>query len=208
MARARMIPDWSFYPAVKLSRQRRLLMKIKSISILILVTIVAFQSIAPAQNGSSRSGIRARGRGTKLVLTSQGKKHLLDVSRSIDAAKISDVEVLFATRRQDFLYLLVSACGPSRLESNDRQCGAGQECNLLWIKLNSTWHINDIKAVRYESCWAPVTSQEGYQIKGNGLQMEYSDFREKKEYKLTYDADRPESGFHVEESAMKDTESQ
>ena len=175
---------------------------------LILAVALIFQSGALAQNGSGKSGIKARGRGTKLVLTSQGKKHLLDVSRNIDAAKLDDTSVLFATRRQDFLYLLVSACGPSRLESNDRQCGAGVECNLLWIKLNSAWQISEIKSVRYESCWAPVTSQEGYQVRGNSLRMEYSDFREKKEYKLTYDADRPESGFHVEESAMRDADSQ
>lgn len=185
-----------------------MMIKIKSITILILALVAAFQSTAPAQNDSGQSGIKASGRGTKLVLTSQGKKHLLDVSRSIDAAKLDDTSVLFATRRQDFLYLLVSACGPSRIGSHDRQCGAGVECNLLWIKLNSTWRMNDIKSVRYESCWAPVTSNEGYQIRGNSLQMAYSDFREKKEYKLTYDAHRPESGFQVEESAMNDADSQ
>jgi hypothetical protein len=124
----------------------------------------------------------------------------------VDAAKLDDVSVLFATRRADFLYLLVAACGSSKLKPDDRQCGAGEECNLLWIKLNASWQINDIKAVRYESCWAPITSNEGYKIKGNTLQMEYSDFREKKEYKLTYDADQPEGGFHVAESAMKDDE--
>ena len=199
----------SFYSAGKLPEEYERMTKIKSISILILAIALLMLSDAQAQkNSSGPSGIKARGRGTRLVLTSQGKRHVLDVSRNIDAARLDDVAVLFATRRPDFLYLLVSVCGPSRLESNDRQCGAGQECNLLWIKLNVAWKINDIKAVRYESCWAPVTSQEGYQIRGNSLQMEYSDFREKKEYKLTYDADRPESGFHLEESAMKDTDSQ
>ena len=175
-----------------------------------LALALLLPSAAQAQktNSPGQSGINARGRRTKLVLTSKGKRHVLDVSRNIDAARLEEVTVLFATRRQDFLYLLVSACGPSRLESNDRQCGAGAECNLLWIKLDAAWQLNDIKAVRYESCWAPVTSQDGYQLRGNSLQMQYSDFREKKEYKLTYDADRPESGFHVEESAMKDTDSQ
>ncbi len=178
----------------------------RNISLLILALTLLLQSGAQAQNSSAQSGIKARGRGTKVILTSQGKKHTLDVSRSIDAAKLADASVLFATRRQDSLYLLVAACGWSKLKQDDRQCGAGQECNLLWIKLNGTWQINDIKSVRYESCWASVTSNEGYKITGNTLQMEYSDFREKKEYKLTYDADRPEGGLRVEESAMKDDE--
>lgn len=183
-----------------------MMIKFNSISMLILATILSLQGTAMAQNIPSRSGIKASARGTKLVLTSQGKKHLLDVSRSIDAAKLAEVELLFATRRQDFLYLLVSVCGPSRIGSHDRQCGAGQECNLLWIKLDNRWRINDTRAVRYESCWAPVTSNEGYMVRGNILEMAYSDFREKKEYRLVYDADRPEGGFHLEESAMKDTD--
>jgi hypothetical protein len=180
--------------------------KLTNITILTLVLALPVQSSAQAQSASAQSAIKARGRGTKLILTSLGKRHVLDVSRSIDAAKLDEASVLFATRRQDFLYLLIDACGSSKLKPDDRQCGAGEECNLLWIKLSTTWQINDIKAVRYESCWAPITSNEGYKIKGNTLQMDYSDFREKKEYKLTYDANRPEGGFHIEESAMKDTE--
>jgi hypothetical protein len=179
--------------------------KLTHISILTLAIALLIQSTtAQAQNASAQSAIKARGRGTRLILNSQGKKHVLDVSQSVDAAKLDEVSVLFATRRADFLYLLVAACGSSKLKPDDRQCGAGEECNLLWIKLNSKWQINDIKAVRYESCWAPITSNDGYKIKGNTLLLEYSDFREKKEYKLTYDADRPEGGFHVEEAAMKD----
>ena len=179
----------------------------RNISLLVLALALALQSGAQAQNSFAQSGIKARVRGTKLILTSQGKKHTLDVSRSVDAAKLEDASVLFVTRRQDYLYMIVAACGWSKLKQDDRQCGAGQECNLLWIKLNAAWQINDIKSVRYESCWAPVTSNDGYKIRGNTLQLDYSDFREKKEYKLTYDADQPEGGFRVEETAMKNDES-
>ena len=179
---------------------------LKNVSILMLAMALLIQVGAQAQNGSGQSGIRARGRGSKVILTSRGKSHALDVSNSIDAAKLDGVDILLATRRPDFTYLLIDACGPSRIESNDRQCGAGRECNLLWIKLNTGWKISDIKSTRYESCWAPVSSDDGYKITGNILQMEYSDFREKKDYKLTYDATRPESGFVIEESAIKETE--
>lgn len=179
---------------------------LRNISILMLAIALLMQSSAQAQNGSGQSGIKARGRGTKLILTSQGKSHALDVRESIDAAKLDDTSILFATRRPDFTYLLIDACGPSRLKSSDRQCGAGRECNLLWIKLSQDWKISNIKSVRYESCWAPVSSDDGYKINGHILQMEYRNFREEKSYKLTYDADRPESGFVIEESAIRETE--
>lgn len=179
---------------------------LRIISLLTFAIALLMEGGVFAQNGSGQSGIKARGRGRKLILTSQGKSHALDVKESIDAAKLDHASVLFATRRPDFTYLLVDACGPSRLQSNDRQCGAGRECNLLWIKLDAGWKIGDIKSTRYESCWAPVSSDDGYKIKGHILQMEYSDFREKKNYKLTYDADRPESSFVIEESAIKEAE--
>ena len=180
---------------------------LRNISTLILAIALLIQSGAQAQNTSSQPGIKARGRGSKLILKSRGKTYRFDVSESIDAAKLDDASVLFATRRPDFTYLLIAACGSSRLESNDRQCGAGVECNLLWIKLSTDWKLKDIKSVRYESCWMPITSTDGYKIKGHILQLEYSDFRKKMDYHLTYDADRPESGFIIEESAIKDAES-
>ena len=181
---------------------------LKNISLLLLALLaLLLQSGAQAQNTSAQSGIKVRPRGMKLIVTSQRKKHLLDVSDSVDAARLDEVSVIFGTRRQDFLYLLVDACGSSKLTSDDRQCGAGQECNLLWIKLTSAWKINEIKSVRYESCWQPITSNNAFQIKGNTLQFDYSDLREEKEYRVTYDADHPESGLHIEESAIKNNES-
>jgi hypothetical protein len=175
---------------------------LRNIPILALAFALLAQGSARAQSVSgkegqnlySQSSIRARGRGRKLVLVSRGKSHLLD-----------DVSVLFETRRADFTYLLVAACGPSKLKSDDRQCGAGMECNLLWLKLTSGWQIGEIKSVRYESCWSPITSTDGYQISGNTLRMEYSDFRKMMSYKLTYDAAQPEKGFQVEESPLPAT---
>ena len=186
---------------------------LRNIPILALAFALLAQGSARAQSVSgkegqnlySQSSIRARGRGRKLVLVSRGKSHLLDVSESTDAAKLDDVSVLFETRRADFTYLLVAACGPSKLKSDDRQCGAGMECNLLWLKLTSGWQIGEIKSVRYESCWSPITSTDGYQISGNTLRMEYSDFRKMMSYKLTYDAAQPEKGFQVEESPLPAT---
>jgi hypothetical protein len=162
--------------------------------------------VASGFNGvdlADSSDVKARGRGRKVLVTSEGKSHLLDLGDSIDAAKLRDVEVLLMTRRPDFLYLLVSACGPSKLKSDDRQCGAGDECNLLWIKLNKEWKISDSKAVRYESCWSPITSDDGYKVKGRTLTLTYDDLRKNVNASLSYDADHPESGFEVKEVEIK-----
>lgn len=179
---------------------------LSSMSILIMAVALLVQSGAQAQNASAQSGITARARGSKLVLRSRGKTRVVDVNEKIDAARLDDVEVIFATRRPPFVYLLVDACGSSKLVPDDRQCGAGQECNLLWIKLGSNWRIGEIKSAHYESCWTSVTSTDGYKVKDKKLEMEYSDFSRKMNYKLSYDASLPESGFSLEESAMTEGE--
>lgn len=161
------------------------------------------RSNTQAQNLSGQSGIRARGRGSKLILTYQGRNHSLDVRESIGAAKLKETSVLFVTRRPDFTYLVVEACGPSKPKSDDRQCGAGEECNLLWIKLGVKWEVSDIKSVLYESCWLPVNSMDGYKVSGNTLALEYDDLRKGVNARLTYDAEQAESGFLIEESPIK-----
>lgn len=181
-------------------------MLLKSLLILLIAVALLFQSGAQAQDVSLESGIKARGRGSKLVLNSRGKTHVLDVSGQIDAAKLDDVDVIFASRKPPFTYLLVSACGSSRLKSNDRQCGAGLECNLLWLKLNSNWRISDIKSAHYESCWTYITSTEGYKTKDHTLEMDYNDFNRKINYKLSYDALQPENGFILKESEITNSE--
>jgi hypothetical protein len=181
---------------------------LRNVSTLVLATILLVQSGAQAQTVAGQSEITARVRDRfQLILKSHGKAHAFDVRESVDAAKLDAATILFETRRQDFIYLLISACGPSKLKPDDHECGAGQECNLLWLKLSAAWKIDDLKSTHYESCWSPISSDEGYKITGRVLRLDYFDLRKKLNYHLTYDADRPESGWSVEETAIKDEES-
>jgi hypothetical protein len=157
-----------------------------------------------AQNVPLPLNPNVRIRGRNIVISDRGKDHLLKVGQSIDAAKLDEAKVIFASRRPDFIYLLINACGPSKLKPDARQCGAGDECNLLWLKLNIDWVIVDSKSIRYESCWSTVTSTDGPQIKGNALKLDYDDFSNNKHFNLTYNGDRPEQGIKVEESVIKD----
>ena len=160
---------------------------------------------AGAQSGSSQPKIKVRAQGRRqLVALERGVAHSLKVpADQISAAKLDDVTLLFASRQDAFTYLLISACGLSKMPPDDRQCGAGIECDLLWLKLDGKWKVNDSRSVLYESCWLPITSDDGYKIKGRTLNMQYSDLRENKDYRLTYDADRPEGGLVIEASPMK-----
>ena len=148
---------------------------------------------APGASAQAVAKARAKGRGS-VVVTERGRAHTINVSKQIDAAHIEDASVLFLTRKDGFVYLVLTACGLSRFPPGDRQCGAGVECNLVWLKLDARWRTLDSKSERYESCWAPITSDEGPKVKGRLLTLAYDDLRENLRHEVTYDADSPEQG--------------
>ena len=172
-------------------------------SLIIALVILWPALFVPAQSNTT-AAFRVRGRGRLIVLTRQGRTHRLNLGEQISAARLEDVELLLAARKGSHNYLVVSACGPSKLKADDRQCGAGVECDLVWIKLDAGRRVSDSKAVRYESCWSPTTSADGFRVSGGKLELEIDDFREKVSRRVAYDAGQPEKGFQIEERALKD----
>ena len=157
-----------------------------------------------AQRARSKSVYAIRvGRDKKrLVLIERGRSHALDLADKVDAARIEDATLLFADRRGEFLYLLLSVCGSSKSKPDDRQCGAGVECNLVWVKLGDDWKVGDSKSERYESCWQPITSDDGPKVTGRRLVLVLEDFSESVRREVNYDADRPEEGLTFKSSAI------
>lgn len=137
--------------------------------------------------------MRAKGH-TSVIVTERERAHTLNISKQIDAEHIEDASVLFLTWKDGFVYLLLTVCGLSKMPPDDRQCGAGIECNLVWLKLDERWRVQDSKSERYESCWAPITSDEGPKVTGRLLTLAYDDLRENLRHEVTYDADNPEQG--------------
>jgi hypothetical protein len=136
--------------------------------------------------------VRAKGH-TSIIVTERGRVHTLNIAKQIDAEHIEDASVLFLTRKDGFVYLLLTVCGLSKMPPDDRQCGAGIECNLVWLKLDERWRVLDSKAERYESCWAPIT-ETARKVNGSLLTLAYDDLRENLRHEVTYDADNPEQG--------------
>jgi hypothetical protein len=169
--------------------------------IIIAVIFWLIVGFAFGQN-SEKSEYKISIKNNDLVVKHKGKSHKLNVADKIDAARVTDAELLFLNRKDDFTYLVVAVSGDSRDESNDRQCGAGIESNLLWIKLDSGWQTVDINSVRYESCWSSVSSGDGYKIAGNSLTIEFDNFRDDLNVKMSYNAEQPEKGFQTVEKTL------
>lgn len=152
-----------------------------------------------AESASAQVKVKVRAKGhTSVVVTERGRAHTLKLTEQLDAAHIEDASVLFLTRKGGFVYLVLSVCGLSRFPPGDRQCGAGIECNLVWLKLDGRWRALESKSERYESCWAPITSEEGPKVKGRLLTLVYEDLRENLRHEVTYDDDKPEQGLKSE----------
>lgn len=152
-------------------------------------------ALVAAQGASAQDKVKVRAKGRRsVVVTERGRAHALNISEQIDAMRIEDVSVLFLTRKGGFVYLLLKTCGLSKVPPDDHECGAGTECNLVWLKLDERWRALDAKSERYESCWAPITSGEGPQVKGRNVTLEYDNLRDNLHHTVTYDADAPEQG--------------
>ena len=145
--------------------------------------------------------LRTRGR-SAVVLREHGRAHVLDLRKLLEAAKIEDAREIFLTRGGGFIYLLLDVCGPSKLRPDEHQCGAGEECSLIWLKLDEAWRERDAKSVRYESCWQPITSYDGMKVSGRTMSLEYDDLRDNTQHELTYDADKPEAGLKDESKPL------
>jgi hypothetical protein len=173
---------------------------------IVAVLLSLFIAGAAGAGATPQVPVRVRAQGRRaVVVTERGRAHTLDLKEQIDAARIEEVSVTFLARAGGFTYLLLDVCGMSKEKSDDRQCGAGTECNVVWLKLDGAWRIRGAQNQRYESCWAPVTSEEGPKVSGRRLTLVVEDLREEVRREVTYDADDPEAGLTVKQTPLPKT---
>jgi hypothetical protein len=147
-----------------------------------------------AQQPAAERGTALRTRGRTVVVRDGGRAHVLDLWEHVEAARIELAREIFLTRKGDFTYVLLQVCGPSKEKPDDRECGAGTECDLVWLKLDGAWRERDAKSVRYDSCWSPIVSYDGLKVSGRTAALEYDSLRDSTQHELTYNADKPEEG--------------
>lgn len=149
--------------------------------------------------------VRAKGR-RAVVVTERGRARTLDLTGQIDAARIEKASALLLSRAGGFTYLLLDVCGLSKAQPDGRQCGAGVECNVVWLKLDAAWRVRGAQNQRYESCWAPVASEEGPKVEGRRLTLALEDLRDVVRREVAYDADNPDAGLTVRQTPIPKTD--
>jgi len=172
--------------------------------IAILFIILCFAASLSFGQKSNNPAYKIRAQRGGVSVTFQGKAHWLNVGAEIDAAKITETELMFAAQKDGSRYLVIDVSGQSKAKEDARQCGAGVEANLLWIKLDAAWKVSAIKSVRYESCWSSISLNDSFKISGKSLKLEFDNFRDDVNVKVTYNSDQPENGFQIEETKLKE----
>lgn len=172
----------------------------------LLGAAAALLSLLLACADAAQTGVRVRAKGRRaVVVTERGRARTLDLKKHIDAMRIEKASALSLSRAGGFTYLLLDVCGLSKVPPDDRQCGAGVECNVVWLKLDAAWRVRDAENERYESCWAPVTSEEGPRVSGRRMTLVLEDLREEVRREVTYDVDDPSAGLTVRRTPLPKT---
>lgn len=173
------------------------------LNIVSFVVIACLPCTVTAREVTVATNLKARVRGASIVVTERGRAHTLRILDKVSAARLEGAWVYFKSTTDDgTIYLVMSVCGWSKRTQDARHCGLGTECDLVWLKLDARWRIQDLKAIRYESCWSPTTSDDDVQTTARALSLTFDNFSEDARFKVTYDAAQPERGLSIERGPL------
>jgi hypothetical protein len=127
--------------------------------------------------------------------------HEVSIRDQFHAARLDKVALQSAKEAGGFIYLLLDVTGPSKIPQDSHQCGAGSESDLIWLKLDKDWKLQDAKSFRYESCWATIDADDPPKWQGDTLSVRVFSVSEGAGKTLTasYSYKRPEEGLKVVE---------
>jgi hypothetical protein len=150
--------------------------------------------------------------GTTVKVSSNGTENSLELKPYVAGSGSYEYTVLFSKRAEGFTYLLINAVSRSNADSSG-PCADGREQNLIWLKLDEGFHLQDGKTILVESCLQNIHGPQGYDRQENHLTMNYvrtsvggdgANFGSRQfESALTYDNDHPEAGPAVDTHEVK-----
>ena len=149
---------------------------------------------------------------TTVKVSSNETRNSLDLKPYVTGAGSYEYAVLFSRRHSGFTYLLIDAVSRSGANATG-PCADGSEQNLIWLKLDKGFHLQDGKSLLVESCLQNIHGRQGYDQSENLLIMKYfrtsvsgegANFGSRQyESILTYDNEHPEAGPVVDTHEVK-----
>jgi len=150
--------------------------------------------------------------GTTVKVSSNGIENNIDLRPYVAGRGSYVYTVMFPKRRDGFTYVVLNVVSQSSPEATG-PCAGGTEENLIWLKLDASFHLQDARSVLVESCLQNIHGRQGYDRTEKNLSMEYirtsvgvdgvNVGSRQDESTLAYDNDHPEAGLAVETHEVK-----
>ena len=164
-------------------------------SLFVLLLLGSLWSSAQ-QRVPSGSKLKLHWHGSSVRFIEDGREHEVSLKGLFNAVELESVELQSATESKGFMYLLLDVVGPSKLPRDNHECGAGNESDLVWLKLDQHWKLLDAKNFRYDSCWTAVSMIDLPSWEGDTLTVATEN------KVVTYSYKRPEEGLKIADSAV------
>jgi hypothetical protein len=140
----------------------------------------------------SADRIKLKMEGSTIFFSENGRTHEVSVEGQFDAVRMDSAKLLAAKEAGNFVYLLLDVTGPSKLPRDKSQCGATNESDLIWLKLDSGWHLKEGVSFLYNSCLLPITMVKAPNFEGEVMTATTNS------QSATYDNAHPEAGLKIE----------
>jgi len=140
--------------------------------------------------------------GTAFLKSSNYYGSGIDLKLLSNADVVEKAELKLFQVKDSAAFIVVSISGPSRKNGGSHFCGAGEEENLVWMKLADNMLIQDVRSILISSCLLSV-DLDSFDVTDDSLKAHYASICEKKEFDLAYDNDSPEKGFVISISELK-----
>ena len=165
-----------------------------------LLTLCAACSAITQSNIPLGARLKLHWKDSTAYLHEGAKEYALNLRDHFHAVRLDEVVLQSAKEAGGFIYLLLDVTGPSKLPSDSHMCGAAEESDLIWLKLDQNWKIQDAKDFRYESCWASISADDPPKWEGDTLKVSVFRAGENVTQVATYTYKRPEDGIKVTET--------
>ncbi len=148
----------------------------------------------------AQAPMTAIGQGRTLRLKIGAVWHSYSLSEKRVDVDMDQARVLDFQHKAGFTYVLLDVGGASHRNFPMSQCGAGTESSLVWLRFKK-WHLLEIRAVKYESCWLTIEPENRLRL-GTLLTIAFSDFHVNKNKTVTYNYAHPERGLSLSGQLM------
>lgn len=179
---------------IKGKRMIRLNLKLLVVAALLLLSALSFTQAATY---TSAEEVRVSVLGKGVTVYYQGASTYIPLTDHIKVSELRDGNILYARNYSGSLYLVLDVAGNSYFRVRGWNYQTGTEAMLVWLKLDSSMRVQDIKTALYTSYWQNTFTYEGYQMRGPYLRQVYHNVSANVTYDLQYNNNRPDAGFYI-----------